>query len=309
MTAPLRKIALVGASGHLGPHLLQALQSDPSFNVTVITRQSSKAKFPPTTQIVRVPDDYPRNELVAAFRNHDAVILSLNFQADKHHSALVEASIEAGVKQLIPSIFGGRHTPEVQSIFPFAAGKAAMLAHVEKRAQEVEGWGYTAVCNGLFHELCVQTSFYGIDAKARTATVWDDGKTKFSASTYAGVSSAVLRVLREPEGNRNRTVYVSSFEVSLGELLDTYKSTVGAEGWSVEYKDAEEGIKEAKETSQTTHDFMTRMRAIGRLALLSSVKRGAGADFVAEGLSDSERLGVEREDAKMVTRKVLEEVY
>jgi uncharacterized protein YbjT (DUF2867 family) len=102
---------------------------------------------------VRVSDDYPKSELVSAFKGHDAVILSLNFQAEQHHETMVDASIDAGVKRLVPSVFGGRHTEEVQGVFPFAKSKADILSCVEKRAAKHEDWSYTAVSNGLFHEL------------------------------------------------------------------------------------------------------------------------------------------------------------
>jgi hypothetical protein len=68
--------------------------------------------------------------------NHDAVILSLHFQAGKHHETMLDASIEAGVKRLVPSICGGRHAKAAQDIFPFAKSKAAIMSCIEQRAAE-----------------------------------------------------------------------------------------------------------------------------------------------------------------------------
>lgn len=77
--------------------------------------------------------------------------------AEKHHDKMVDASVEAGVKRLVPSLFGGAHGDEVQDVFPFAKGKAEMMGYVEKKAVDVEReggeWGFTGVATGLFFEL------------------------------------------------------------------------------------------------------------------------------------------------------------
>jgi hypothetical protein len=159
----------------------------------------------------------------------------------------------------------------------------------------------------LINRGCVGTGFYGIDAKAKTATIWDEGTTKFSASTYDAIAQTVVQILSKPVETKNTTVYVSSFETTLNELLDIYQKVVGDEGWTITRKESEEGIREAQETSRTAQEFMPRMMAIGRLALLSSVKGGLGADFVEEGLSWNEKLGVQREDVNVVTRRVLKQ--
>ena len=151
---------------------------------------------------------------------------------------------------------------------------------------------------------CAATNFYGIDPTAKTATIWGDGSTRFSSSTYAGIAQAVVSILENPVRTKNQTVYISSFEFSLNELLDAYKTVFGDEGWKVEYREIDSGIEEARQKIGA-EDFMTRMKAIGRLALLSTVKPGLGGDFVESGISWNEELGVEREDLVEVLRRVL----
>jgi putative NADH-flavin reductase len=147
------------ASGHLGPYLLKALQANSSFDVTVVSRQSSTAQFPPNTKVVKISDSYPKNEILDVFKGQDAVVLSLNFAAEQqHHNMLVDASVEAGVKRLLPSMWCGRlDLQEAQEIFPLAALKAQLLDHVKSISSP--GWSYTAVCCGLFMDLCVYTYF------------------------------------------------------------------------------------------------------------------------------------------------------
>ncbi|KAL1592026.1 hypothetical protein SLS60_011618 [Paraconiothyrium brasiliense] len=275
----------------------------------LITRRSSTFEFPVSINVIRVDDDYPKAQLTSAFAAHDAVILSLNTAAEKHHNAMVDASIAAGVHRLIPSVFGGRHTPAAQAIFPVARAKAQLLSYVASRAAQLapaSPWSYTALCTGPFHELSLRAGFYDISPQTKRATLWDDGTTPFSVSTYAAISQAVLAILRAPDEARNQIVYVSSFVTSQAKLLSIYKDVCGAEGWNVEYKSCEEGIASAKEDYAMARDRMSGMRALGRLALLSSITKGGGADFDAEGLSCNARLGVEGEDVKVVTRAVLQ---
>ena len=56
---------------------------------------------------------------------------------------MVDASVEAGVRRVIPSLFGGRRGREVEGVFPFAEGKGEMMGYVEGKAREVGegGWG------------------------------------------------------------------------------------------------------------------------------------------------------------------------
>ncbi|CAI6337838.1 unnamed protein product [Periconia digitata] len=309
MNSSLRKVALVGGSGHLGPSILQALQSDPTtFDVTVISRHSSQALFPPSTKVLRVSDDYPPDEMVSAFRGHDAVVLSLNFAAEfQHHSALVDASIEAGVKRLIPSVWAGRiDVAEAREIFPLAAVKYGVLEYVRRRAVECEGWSWTSVSTGLFSDLCLETNFYGLDPSTHTAKIWGDGTAKFSATTHDSIGLAVAAILKShPAETKNKDVYISSFDISLNDLLAAYKSATGVSDWTINTGDVDEGIEEAKRVHATSSDVMEKMRAMGLLGLLVGLKEGLGADFTAAGVVDNEMLGVPRGDLEQAVVRAL----
>jgi uncharacterized protein YbjT (DUF2867 family) len=152
---PLQNLLLltcVQGSGRLGPYILKALQADPAFEVTVVTRTNSTAALPSDTKIVRVTDGYPYEEMVEVFRGQDAVILSLGYSAQHRHAALADASIKAGVKRLIASVYGGNdRNKEAVQFFPIMAGKAKIVA--ELKAVETPGWSWTSVCCGLFFDL------------------------------------------------------------------------------------------------------------------------------------------------------------
>lgn len=113
-----------------------------------------------------------------------------------------------------------------------------------------------------------------------------------------------MSILKDPVQTKNQIVHISSFEVSLNDLLNAYKTIAGDEGWKIEERKIAPGVEEAKR-QMVTEDFMTRMKMIGRLALLSSVKSGLGGDFVESGVSWNEKFGLEREDFVEVMRRVL----
>lgn len=119
------------------------------------------------------------------------------------------------------------------------------------------------------------------------------------------IGLAVANILCNPEETANRTVYISSFEPSMNDLLAAYKEAAGGSDWNVTYEETDHAIKEAKETVQTSDIFMEKMRAIGRLGLLVSLKRGLGGDFVAEGISDNEALDLPRGDLAKTIKGVL----
>ena len=122
--------------------------------MTVITRHESQATFPEGTKVTKVSDGYPDEEMVEVFRGQDAVVLSLGFQAEHRHSALVHASIEAGVKRLIASSYGANDANlEVAKMFPIAGKKLKMAE--ELKSLEKPGWSWTAICCGLFYDLYV----------------------------------------------------------------------------------------------------------------------------------------------------------
>ena len=93
--ASYHRIALAGATGNLGPSILAAL-IDAGFDVTVLTRSSSKANLPPSVKVAQV-DYESQDSLVQALSGLDAVIS--NLPNHDGQATLIDASIKAGVSQ------------------------------------------------------------------------------------------------------------------------------------------------------------------------------------------------------------------
>ena len=119
------------------------------------------------------------------------------------------------------------------------------------------------------------------------------------------IGHAVTAIFRKPEQTANRTVYISSFEISLNELCAAYKEVTGVSEWKLTYGKTEQGIQEARGVCGTSQKPMDIMRAMGLLGLLATIKKGLGGDFVEAHLSDNQLLEVPRENAVDTMRRLL----
>ncbi|OCL06609.1 NAD(P)-binding protein [Glonium stellatum] len=302
MTTTIRNITLVGGSGRLGSTILSALQKSPQFDVTVVTRFTSTAIFPPSTKVIKVKDDYPVGEMVAVFRGQDAVVLSIGFGpwSERSHSSLVEASIQAGVKRLIASTFDAGVNDEAQKIFPVAETKARIVEELKRN--EASGWSWTAIQCGLCFEFCIRYNFFQINAANRTARVMGDGNTKFSCTSLKTIGTAVGSVLKNLDQTVNRRVYISNFETSANEILKAYGKAVGVDEWNVTNFDADEAIDDAKKQLLLSSENLV---AMGTLGLAIVVKPGLGGDFKAEGLLDNDLLEIPTLKVDQVVTSIL----
>jgi hypothetical protein len=154
----LRNVIIIGAGGHLGPSILSAFRSDPRFNVSVLSRQSSTSKFPEDTKVHRVGDDYPDDEVLSAFRGQDAVVSTIATASAGQQTRLIDIAIEAGVKRFVPSEFGSdtRH-PNAMAILPqYFGGKNATVDYL--MTKEKDGLTWSSFVTGPFFELYVLSS-------------------------------------------------------------------------------------------------------------------------------------------------------
>lgn len=139
------------ATGNLGPSVLKALQENGQFNVTVLTRNSSKSNssLPPNTRVITA--DYDSiDSLTAAFKGQDAVVATNSpVTAESQQELLVDAAINAGVKRFISSEFGS-NTLEKKSVeLAVFARRIAARNYLEKKAAEGKITWTAIACGGF----------------------------------------------------------------------------------------------------------------------------------------------------------------
>lgn len=156
-SSPIRKVIIIGAGGHLGPHLVSAFDTDPHFQVSIISRASSDCRrFPSHIPSYRVGKNYDtsESEVVELLRGQDAIICAIAAHAVLQQKTIINAALKAGVKYFVPSEFGHdtRNEQLAQLLPPFlATHKRQIVEYLQSK--EVEGLRWNAFVTGPFFEM------------------------------------------------------------------------------------------------------------------------------------------------------------
>ncbi len=97
---------LLQASGNVGPSIVQALDSNPDFSVSILGRHVSTYNFGSHIPVHRVSDTYPEEELLKAFEGQDAVVSAISLSHVLQQLPLIEAAVKASVRHFIPAEYG-----------------------------------------------------------------------------------------------------------------------------------------------------------------------------------------------------------
>ncbi|CAF1460713.1 unnamed protein product [Adineta ricciae] len=188
--------------------------------ITAITREDSTNKLPSGVEIKRVNYDDP-SSLVEPLK------------VDRRAAA-------ANVPWILPNEFGGDPTDlEMQKDNFIGERKATYRDYIEKLGKS--SW-IGLVCSFWYEfSLAGSSARYGFDFKDRTVTFFDDGNTRINTSTWPQTGRAVAKLLslkvfkdnandKSPCLNdfRNNYVYVSSFNISQKDMLDSILRVTGA---------------------------------------------------------------------------------
>ncbi|KAL9628502.1 MAG: hypothetical protein Q9164_007250, partial [Protoblastenia rupestris] len=138
--------------GNVGPSILDAIDSNPHLTPSILTRESSKSTFPSHIKVHKIPNDYPEDQLITAFKGQDAVISLVPMMGDVGpHKAFINAAIKAGVKRFMPSDFGAKtNDPRVIEALPIFRGEAEIEDYL--KSKESEGLTWTTIGNGTFFD-------------------------------------------------------------------------------------------------------------------------------------------------------------
>ena len=232
--------------------MTEALLKTGKHTVTAITRVDSKSSLPEGVEVKKV--DYGnQSSLVEALQGQDALVITMGPMAPPdQQSKLIQAAADASVPWVLPNEWSPdtANEPLVKDVFPFQKMPKTrdLIAKLGKTS-------FIAVSTGFWYEwsLAISAS-YGFDFANRAVTLFDDGETKISTSTWPQVGRAVAGLLSlpiHPEGQdkdlcldrfKNSQVYVSSFTVSQKDMLDSVLrvTQTGLEDWKFTKEPVEE---------------------------------------------------------------------
>lgn len=298
--APFRKILLIGATGSIGQHILQALLTDPSLTITVLTRASSTTTLPSNNNIrtVAVPDTYPTASLIPAFTGQDVVISCLTTLSTPHQLRLIDAAVAAGVRRYVPSEYGLNNArADAQALCAVFAAKGAVQRYLREREDRIE---WMSVSCGMWLRWSMAHDFLGMRVRERRFALWDGGRGRFSVTTEGETAKAVLRGLTErAEETRNRNVLVEEFVTTQAELLAEIERQTG-EKFEVEEVDGEERIRELQKAYEAGDEG-----AVYGLIEAGFITGRYGGDLSKEGEIFTEKLGLKRHTLEEVVADAL----
>jgi len=295
----IKNVVILGADGKLGPSVLDALVSA-NFNVTVLKRASStsKSSYPSSVKEIRIADDFPAFELSEALKDQDAVVVTIPGSKTELQMRLAAAAVNAGVKRFIPADFGScdSDSKNAQELVPLYVEKAMLRKYLTSLADKNAGFSWTSLVCGHFFDW--EPRFLHIDLKARKVDLLDGGEVRWSTSTFAQISKAVVRILEraEKEETRNKMLYMQSFCVTQVQVWKALEKATGS-AWEVNNIDSGKFTNEHKGLAdQGDHDAVEEV-----VWVLGTLE----ADWEEKETFANGLLGLEREDLDEVIGRIV----
>lgn len=302
------------ATGNSGTFMTTELLKTGKHVVTAITRADSQIEPPEGVVVKKVDYDRPAS-LVEALRGQDALVITLGGMAPPDiQPKLIQAACDAGVPWILPNEWSPdtAHEGLCQDVQFFGAKRA-----VRDRFAELPECSYIAVVTGFWYEwmLGMGAMTFGFDFANRAVTLFDDGETAISLSTWPQVGRAVAALLSlpiQPEDGaeerclaylKNKVVYIKSFTVSQKDMLDSALRVTHTtlEDWTVSKEPAQQRYRQGLEAAQKG-DRTGFAKAMTTRVFFSD---GAGNHEKTKGTSN-DLLGLPEESIDEATERAIE---
>ena len=133
--ARIENVAIIGAGGHVGSFIVDALVEQGKHKITAITRTDSKATMPSGLAAMKTVDYSNHKSLVEALKGQDMLIITLGVMAKPDtQQKLVDACKDAGVKYVMPNEWGQNPALNEQmgKDVMLGTGRQEVRAYIEK---------------------------------------------------------------------------------------------------------------------------------------------------------------------------------
>ncbi|KAF9528256.1 hypothetical protein CPB83DRAFT_894522 [Crepidotus variabilis] len=292
----IRNVLVAGASGHLGPAVLQELISNNKFTLFVLTRKDSSATFPDSVNVLKTDYTPTSLEAILTAEKIDAVISTLSVTTQPIadvQAALIDAAKASGVKRFIPSEFGSDSTDDrIVDLVPLFNHKRKAVDHLKSLQNDTFSW--SSPVTGIFFDWGIHVNLLAINVQQKTLEKWDDGEAPFAVSNLATIGKALANLLSDSailEATANKYVYISSHTITLNKMTAAIQKVTG-ETWKIKHVDSGEVLRNDKRSP------------IDGIKLVTFGKEGLGA--YREGLSNNELLRLPKEDLEENLKIILD---
>lgn len=297
-----RRIAIVGASGHLGKPTLEAILSKGVHTITAIQRNESTSSFP-SEVLVKKGSFEDESFLVDALQGQDAVVVIVPIPNMDVGDIFVRAAAKAGVPYILPTEFGV-DAPEVENEHSMMAPKVARRRLVEELG--VSSW--IAVIVNFWLDVNIQIGLWGINVKDRKVELLKNAEAKVSTTTVSRSGEVIAVLLSLPETElaqyKNKSYYYSSFELSQRDIFEAVKRATGTKDadWDINERDAAQVIAEAEPKIQQGDGYAEWYR------LFAKFFQGAKGGNYEDKAIDLEKYGLPKENLDVVVKQAVAEL-
>jgi len=292
----IKNVAVIGATGNLGPAVVKALL-EAGFSVTALTRIDSTSTLPAGVKAHKT--DYNSAESLAeAFKGQDAVVSTIATAGVGRQQALIDAIVKAGVKRFIPSEFGVDTTRVTGGAAKILGLKIQLHSLLNKAAAENSHFSWTGISTGMFFDWGLKVGSLGISIPTKTATIWDSGNEPFSGTNLGTIGLAIASVLKHPEETANKYLQIASFVTTQNAVLAALEEETGTK-WTVVKKSTADSQKLADE-KLAKGDYS----AFGDYLKVVLFADGKGTSPKESEVANKE-LGLPKEDLRETVKAVL----
>ncbi|KAK5061310.1 hypothetical protein LTR84_007852 [Exophiala bonariae] len=290
------KVAVVGPNGTLGQVVVKELLKL-GYSITLVTRDASKTRqgFTSNDQITIVEVDFSSTEgLTEALRDHQSVVSLINRDQPDAQIKVIDAALEAGVEQIIPSCFGlDTRVPEVHGN-PSVATKAKMEDYLFSKIPSSDTkTTYTAIMTGLFLDwaLGIGMIVNAVGKGDKPTMFFDDGEAKLSMTHREDIGKAVASAVEHRNDDRfkNKRLLIHTIAATQNEFIAYAKELAPEKPWPMFKIDTAEAARKSQEaldkgdtSADAVRGFLMKMSFGDRLGFFSEV--------------DNDLLGVKEQD-------------
>jgi saccharopine dehydrogenase-like NADP-dependent oxidoreductase len=162
MSSQLKSIAITGATGRLGSHIIDSVLSRDNGGQQTITALSRAAPKPGTldsrVKVIEVDYNSPES-ITAALKGQDFLIITLATTAPQDlHARIVKAAVDAQVKYIMPNAYSydfldPRWHKEGDKGDLYSKGSYDKCVEIERLSKEKGGkTSWIALCCGYWYE-------------------------------------------------------------------------------------------------------------------------------------------------------------
>ena len=325
---PIKNVIVLGATGSVGPAVVDALLSS-KFHISIYTRSQSKKQPPDSVTVYR--GDYDESSLLRAFEGQDAIVSAISTFSTAQQKQIIDVAIRAGIRRYLPSEFGmDTGNPDLEKLLPGAVTFKQDIVKYLKTKEHTLSWSaskshYPSVATaptsrhpvivGAFLDWSLHIpGLLGIDIPNRKATIFDAGNARFEATNLAQIGRAVAASLEHHEETANRYVYVNSLTVTQNEIVAELEKVTG-DKFAITHVESESVVAEANEKVRESiqnndYDEVAGGKyAKGFVELVQSVlvaNYGGLNNFSKHGLWNA-RLGLPEENLGATIRKAVKQ--